>query len=536
MEEFSQFIRNLGPRRISAVAGVFLVLVALLIFLLTRLSTGSTAPLFTDLTPEQASRVVTALNERGVPVETRNQGRDVLVPSANVGALRLELAGEGLGGNVLGYELFDKGDLLGASSFVQEINRTRALEGELARTVTTIDTVRGARVHIVLPRRNLYNRETQPASATVLLRMIGASRLSNGQVSSVRQLVATAVPGLEVDRISIVDDSGTLLAAGGEDTNASGGGLSDVRRVQFETALSRKIEDLLSRVVGFGKVRAEVRVEMDQREQQISEETFDPESQAVRSEIEIEDRSQANEQASATSVGTNLPGGQADGSAGNAESSQRIESRRNNEISVVRRNTLIAPGAITRISVAVLVDGSYEEFEGERTYVERDDDELAQYDRLIRSAIGFDAARGDTVEIANLQFTDEPLILDDRSVFLGLTGGEVSDLLELAVLALLGVLVLLLVVRPVLTRVLQAREAELKAQELELEAAQAALRTEIEADSVTPVADEDEDGFIDIANVQGQIRKSAVRNLSEIVSRYPDETLAVIRRWIYQGR
>jgi len=208
---FLDTIRNLGVARLAAAAGMTIGLIVFFVFLATRLSTSQLALLFDDLNPDDTTRIVQQLESMGIQHEVTGNKRQVRVPSDQVARLRLTLAEQGLPQDgSIGYEVFDRDQTLGTSSFVQNINHVRALEGELSRTVASITSVRAARVHLVLPRREVFSRQREEASASIVLKMRGASRLDRGQVSAVRHLVATAVPGLKPERISIIDERGTL--------------------------------------------------------------------------------------------------------------------------------------------------------------------------------------------------------------------------------------------------------------------------------------------------------------------------------------
>ena len=309
-------------------ASVAVGLVAFFIYLTTRLASPNLALLYGDLDAADAGQIIGQLNAQAVPYESRNKGTEIYVPTSEVGRLRIAIAEKGVGGT-LGYEILDRDEAIGTSSFVQNINRVRALEGEIARTIMSMNPVKGARVHLVLPRRELFTRDRQDPSASVAIRMRSATRLDRGQVLPIQHLVAAAVPGLQPSRISIVDDRGTLLARLG---NSEGGQLQgdftpDERRVAFESRIGNRLTNLLERTIGFGKVRAEVRAEIDFDRIETSQESYDPDGQVVRSTQTIEDNSQSTEgDQDAITVGQNLPDAdQIGGAAGNQNQTSRTE-------------------------------------------------------------------------------------------------------------------------------------------------------------------------------------------------------------------
>lgn len=360
MNAFLDTIRNLGVARLAAAAGMTIGLIVFFVFLATRLSTSQLALLFDDLNPEDSTRIVHQLESMGIPHELAANKRQVRVPSDQVARLRLALAEQGLPQDgSIGYEVFDRDQTLGTSSFIQNINHVRALEGELARTIATITSVRSARVHLVLPRREVFSRQRLDASASIVLKMRGAARLDRGQVQGVRHLVATAVPGLKPEHISILDDRGTLLARGGdigEDGLAAMN--AEEQRVAFEGRLTRALEQLLEPSLGIGNVRTEVSVDMDFDRVVTNEEIFYPEGQVVRSTQTISEANQNRENdPGAVSVGQSLPNAPtAENEGGSQSANNRTEEAVNFEISKTIRKHIREGGNVRKLSVAVLVN------------------------------------------------------------------------------------------------------------------------------------------------------------------------------------
>src|ERR1044071_1440057 len=221
VQAFVSFFRTLGPSRIVAMGAVTIGLMAFFAFLIARATQPQLTPLFTDLSVDDSSAIIKDLERQGIPYDIKSEGGIILVPKEQVPRLRMKLAESGLpkGGGV-GYEIFDKSDALGATSFVQNINHLRALEGELARTIRAIDRVQQARVHLVLPERPLFSRDKAEPSASIVLKVRGA--LEQQQVRAIRHLVASAVNGLKPQRVSVVDEAGRLLADGNADETGTG--------------------------------------------------------------------------------------------------------------------------------------------------------------------------------------------------------------------------------------------------------------------------------------------------------------------------
>jgi flagellar M-ring protein FliF len=515
--------------RLSAMAAVAVGLTAFFIYLTARLSSPGMALLYSDLEIADSGRIVAQLESMNVPYELRGDGRQIMVPTNRVLRLRMAMAEEGLpSGGSVGYEIFDGSDSLGATSFMQSVNRVRALEGELARTITSLGNVARARVHLVLPERELFSRTRQEPSASIVLKLRGVGRLTAQQVSAIQHLVAAAVPRLSPSRISIVDDQGTLLARGTEsDSPDSLGGMTpDEVRSNFENRLAGEVEEMLERVVGLGKVRVSVSADMDFDRIVTNSESFDPDGQVVRSTDSGEETeaSTDGEGEQPVSVETNLPlpaGPGAEAAGGSASQRSSTSEIVNYEISKKVINHVRYPGAVTRLSVAVLLDGEYAPTvdDAPPTYKPRDPKQLEQLDRLVRSAIGYDAERGDNVEIVNMPFSKAPLVEDDApTMLLGLEKQDLLRLAEVLVLAVVGILVILLVVRPLISRAFTL----------------APVRRAGERGAAGHPLLTDQSGMTPALAVEGRVRVSSLRKLGQIVDKHPDSAVAILRTWMHQ--
>src|SRR5258708_7273320 len=405
------FLKSLGAARIAAMCAVTLALVGFFGFLILRVTAPQMTPLFTDLTLEDSTAIVKELERQGVAYELRNDGGIVLAPKDRVPRLRVTVEERGLdkGGGV-GYEIFDKSDALGATSFVQNINHLRALEGELARPVRSLDRVQAARVHLVLPERPLFAREAPEASASIVLKVRG--RLEPQQVNAIRHLAASAVNGLKPERVSIVDDTGRLLADGARGANNVGANADD-RQIAYEQRLREQVEGIVSSVVGPGHARVQLTADFDFNKVTQTSEKFDPEGRVLRSsQTREESTDSADNKQGQVTVANALPGGpQPDNQPAGRDQSKKTEEIVNYEISRLTKTEVTEGGRLNRVSVAVLVDGNYSKTDkGEPVYQPRDKDEIDHIAALVRSAIGFDQKRGDQVEVVNLRFAEVPSI------------------------------------------------------------------------------------------------------------------------------
>jgi flagellar M-ring protein FliF len=396
------------PKRLALIFGTVGVLVGVL--LISVVSTReSYTYLFTELSAEDAAAIATKLKETKIPYRLEAGGTAVLVPEEKVHELRLELAGQGLprGGGV-GFEIFDKSHL-GATEFEQRIALRRALEGELSRTISTVGAVQTARVHLVLPERSIFAINKEHASASVVLRLRPGRSFGKSEVASVVHLVSSAVPGLSEDHVSIVSADGLTLHRPHSDAAGAGVSSGDLeQQVEQEQALSSKLEEqarsLAEKIVGPGKADVRVGVELDTAVRDRTEEHYEPSKTALRSEQRTDERANGEGAtvAGVPGAASNLPDGTAaepiEGALGSGM--LRRSWTRNWEVDRVTEHTTTPAGKLARISVAVLVDGNYHNNE----YVPREKAELERIAELIKSSVGFNAARGDVIQVDSVRF------------------------------------------------------------------------------------------------------------------------------------
>lgn len=564
-------IKNLGITRLILIAGVTLSVIVFFVFLASRVAKPDMAMLYKDLDPGDGASIVQMLEGQNIPYEIRSGGKEIYVPRDRVDRMRMEAAELGLPlGGSIGYEIFDKTDSLGTTNFVQNVNLLRALEGELSRTITSLDRVEAARVHLVLPKREVFQRENREPSASIMIRVRG--NLGGERVTAIQNLVASAVPGLEPSRVSVVDSRGNLLSRGtGGVSDASGApsALTDIR-LSHEQRIKRAVESLLEQTIGLGRVRAEVTVEVEHDRVTTQSESYDPDSQVVRSTQSREEISSSSEGQSeeAVTVANNLPGQEFSAGVGTQtkNTDSLTEETVNYEISQKLTTQVREPGVIKRVSVAVLVDGNYDiADDGSRTYSPRSEDELEELARLVRSAVGYDEERGDIVEISNLRFADVNAVFEEPEQefqIMGFTKADMLRLGETVMLALIALLVMLLVVRPMLSRILAAGNLDTTEDSLALAGAGGDLNSAITAAQNTdsslaiagpkgggdqlPAPSSSDDNIvvagqrnrptIDFSHVEGNVKDSSLKKIAEIVDRHPDEAVAILRNWLYQDR
>ena len=535
-------LQRLGLARIAAMAVVTILLLGFFGFLIFRATSPQLTPLYTGLSFEDSSAIVKTLQASGTPYEIRGEGDTILVPRDQITTIRMNLAGEGLpNGGQVGYEIFDNQSTLGATSFVQDVNLIRATEGELARTIASLARVSTARVHLVLPKRELFRRERADPTASITLGVRGT--LSNGEINAIQHLVSSAIQGMKPSNVSIIDSSGRLLAAGnGTNDESMIASNIDDRAVALENRLRLQLEELLGTVIGPGRVRVQVSADLEFNRTTQSSETYDPEGQVVRSTLtrELNNSSQGSANGGAVSVGNELPGASLNNGtgAGATDQSSTTEETVNYEISKSTQTQILEAGAIKRLSVAVLVDGVYTpDGNGASTYAPRTQEELDQINALVRSAMGYDAQRGDQVEIANMQFAERPDLAaigtDGPSMF-DFTRDDLMSGAEMLVTLLISIALILFVMRPLLKRVLEP-EAPLPLADLNEAGQVMTPDMALEAASAGAAAEADGPDLMGAAQSQGEAQTRTLGKVGELVAEHPKQASTIVRDWLHQA-
>ncbi len=555
MNSFLATLQQLGPARLAVMGAIIIGLMMFFVFISMRISSPEMKLLYADLSSTDAGAVAAKLEETNIPYEMSADGSRVFAPSDQIGRARMLLADAGLpNGGSMGYKIFDEQSGFGTTNFVQNINQIRALEGELSKTIMSLGSIRSARVHIVLPQRELFSRELRESSASVFLGIRQGGAIERQEVLSIQSLVASAVPNLKSSNVSIIDSNGNLLAKGGDEASDIMSLKAEDMRRSYENRLTQKIEDQVSRVVGYGKVTAIVTAEMNFDHINTSEELYDPEGQVLRSsQVSQEDSTEREPLADQVSVENNLPGVGGDLLADNQPSAEstRTEEIANYEISKTIRSIQREAGEVEKLSVSVLIDGKYTtDEEGNKNYEPRSQEEINQISSLIRTAVGFDDTRGDTLEVVNLQFaqvdTNEEFV--DENLIFGFEKGQILDAAELVVVGIMIVLVVVLVLQPMVGKLMSMEppksamdeilQAELLAPATENPALAAPGATgtfpRATAETGQLSIDDDDDDMVNITGIEGKVKASTVKKVEEIVDSYPEETVSVIRSWMSQ--
>ena len=565
MDSFLETLKNLGPARLVVMTLALFGLIIFFIFITARGSTPSMTLLYGDLSTADATEISAKLDNSRVSYRLSDDGKQVSVPFKDVGRARMLLAEEGLPrSGSMGYELFDEKESFGGgTSFRQNINQLRAMEGELSRTIGTLNPIKSARVHLVLPQRELFSRESRQASASVFVNLRDTN-ISGEQIQAIQHLVAAAVPQLKASHVAIIDQSGNLLARGEESSDStSTARTGEQMRLSYEQRVTRAVEDMVSRVVGYGKVRATVAAQLNFDVVSRNSETYNPDGQVVRSTQTVTDESVDNSSSAdaPVSVQTNLPG-LPGGNSVAGSSNNRTEEVTNFEISKTTENVVRAGGQLERLSVAVVVDGRYEadpnavkpadaadDWAAPRVYVPRSQEELDKIATLVKSAVGFDDMRGDTIEVLNMQFAESDFFdgaIEDNLI-MGFERTELISLAETLALAMVAVLAILAVFRPLISHF--AAAAKTAAQDSThqqgdmpamLPGGQMAPQLAGPAGMLPPGVDGGAgqgsglDSMVDMNAVEGKVKASSVQKISELVTSHPNETVSVIRQWMSQ--
>lgn len=525
LKQFGTTYQELDLPKKIGVAGVLALVVAGFVFLLVFTGQPDYEVMYTDLTKDDAAQLVGKLQELKIPYKLEQDGSVVMVPAENLLDTRLELAKEGLPkGGGIGFEVFDE-TRMGATEFVQRVNYQRAIQGELSRTINQFKEIVSSRVHIVTPRETLFIEEQKKPSAAVVLKLKDGATLKPVQVKAIVNLVAASVEGLEPDQVNVADTLGRVLYDKEEDSQVAGLTQTQSEYVRkLESGMVAKIQALLDRVVGPGKSISKVSADVNFDREQRVEEIYDPEVTAVRSSQSSEEESQGQGQRPIGSPDDQFKiTAQSGGASGESSSYTRAGETLNYEINKVNRQVVKAGGEIKRLSVAVIIDGKYQETppaqEGQqptRTFVPRTDEELARFVTLVRSAVGYNEDRGDVVEVTSMPFEEPevieappPTIVDQILMYARMYG-------RTALIVLLAILFYFFVVRPMV----KWSGRELK-------------EVVVEADKLPAPGAEDE-AFMELEDLR---KKGGPKEKAAFVAqKEPDLALEVIRSWLHETR
>ncbi len=467
MQVIVQFFKEMSPVRLAAAAITIFTFLVMFVVFMTKISNNEFAVLYTDLDIQDSAKIAEELDNRKIPYQVMFDGSTIKVHKSEVVNARLSLAQVGLpnSGSVVGYEIFDKEDSIGATNFSQNIKLIRALEGELSRTISAFDQVSKARVHLVMPQREIFSKERMDPRASVVLKFKGSKRLGKSEIDAISHLVVTSVPGLEMKSVTIVDTKGRALKIGSsEESSDFASGKNEEVRIAEESRLRKVIEELLGSTIGPGKVKAQVALDMNFDRIVTNSEMYDPDGVVVRSVQSVDEREQtpvANAGGIDASVANNIPGGSSgDDSASKFAIIEKSDQTTNYEISKTIKNHISESGIINKMSIGILVDGHYKtnpETE-EVEYTPRSQEDLDKIANLVKVAIGFDEDRSDRIEVINMKFSSElDPFGDDDSDWIK---EELPGLFQTLIFAIVVLLVLITVIRPIALKAFEVRKAD----------------------------------------------------------------------------
>ncbi len=543
-------LQRFGIGRLAAVIGIGAGFAAVMAAIFMNLGQPK-ALLYSNLDLKEAGTITAALDQAGVKYEVKGDGSTILVPRDVVASTRLMLSGKGLptAGSV-GYEIFDEANALGQTDFVQQLNRQRALEGELARTIRALDGITSARVHLVLPKRQLFEEEAEQPAASVSIG-VGGREPTGEQVRAIQNLVAGAVPNMRPDRVTVVDQHAKTLSGGDTGMAAE----ADGRKSEVETRIAKQVKTLVEGLVGAGKARVNVSADLDLARVTTQEEKYDPDGQVIRSESTTEANSREKSEAGSgqASVAANIPGGPDSNADANTNTSGQTDSTTNYEISKTIRTEVTEPGTVKRLSVAVAVDGVTAIGKDGKpgAYTARSAEEMQRIEQLVRASVGFNQDRGDQISVINVKFPVTPDAggVEATNPLMGFDKNDIMRAAELAVLAIVGILMIFFVARPMLgagggKKGKGGKGGKGGAGEASEPAVTRIMVTpdgqqiQIAADgsmSQLALPGPDGDGArMDMARVDGQVRVSQVKRVSEFVAQHPDESVSILRSWLHE--
>ena len=545
MGGFTAALQRFGIGRLTVVLGVAAGVAAVLVAVMLRIGQAPDALLYSNLDLQEASEVTTALDSAGIKYSSRGDGSTIFVSRDEVGEARMLVAGKGLvtSGSV-GYEIFDNQSVLGQTEFQQNLNEKRALEGELARTILTMRGINSARVMIALPRRELFQSDAAEPTASVVVGVTGG-QLTGAQVQAIRNVIASSVPNLKPEKVTLTDTSNRTLAAGSDSEGFSAASAQDARD-STEAQLQARIMDIVEGVVGVGGARVQVTADIDHSRSTTQEQRFDPDGQVVRS-------TSANGSESADTTGVtdggatatnNIPGGEAPATTPAGSRSTDTTETTNYEISNTTTTTVKEAGEIKRLAVSVAVDGRWTPAAsgGPPTYAARTPAEIEQIKALVAAAVGIDATRGDKIEVLNVRFTRDLAVVGGEEAKPSLFDFNKNDIMrgvELLVLLVTGLLLIFFVLRPLL----KSAGGGVGGGQLQLAGAGGGGVTSLQttimggAGGVMPqlAGPSEMDQRLDIARFEGQVKASSVKKVADFVEKHPDESTTILRSWVHEG-
>lgn len=526
------FIQGLGKTKLLFICAIALMALLGFFGIMISGSTEQLVPLYQDLATSDRYGVTRVLDRIGVEYKVVDD--TILVRPDKVRELRVFLATEGLpnGGSVVGYEIFNKEDTFSTSGFTQNVNFYRALEGEIARSIMLFERIKTARVHLVVPKRDVFHKNSQKTTASVVLGVRSAVTLSGIEINAVASLVASAVPGLKVEDVTIVGTDGKPLKLPLDESSTVISAEQREYKLQTEHHMRQMIETLVSRIVGRSKVEAEVSIEMNFEEVKIESETYDPNGQVLRSDQVSEAHEKGVLDGGSVGVANNIPANQSQTGESGTTSSDRTEETKNYEISKERKQSIRKGGEIKKISIAVLVDGTYTQnpATGENIYNPLSIDTINQIKALISSAVGANPTRGDRIEVVNMRFIPEETIKISEEPKATFIETHLYQIIVLASILLTTLLITLLVLKPIIFRIIDAVSVKVMPVDTTTIDEIISATDKITAEITT---EEDVKETVKVADEEDLQAKTALKNeINELAGASLESIVTLIRMWL----
>ncbi|HZV84196.1 MAG TPA: flagellar basal-body MS-ring/collar protein FliF [Brevundimonas sp.] len=545
MGGFTAALQRFGIGRLTVVLGVAAGVAAVLVAVMLRIGQAPDALLYSNLDLREASEVTTALDGAGIKYSSRGDGSTIFVSRDEVGEARMLVAGKGLvtSGSV-GYEIFDNQSVLGQTEFQQNINAKRALEGELSRTIMSMRGISSARVMIALPQRQLFQSEAADPTAAIVVGVAGG-QLSGAQVQAIRNVVASSVPNLKPEKVTLTDTSNRTLAAGSDSEGFSAASAQEARD-STEAQLQARIKDIVEGVVGVGAARVQVTADIDHSRSTTQEQRYDPDGQVVRSTstngTESSDTT-AQPDGGATAT-NNIPGGAAPATSTAGSRDTANTETTNYEISNTTTTTVKEAGEIKRLAVSVAVDGRWTPGANGAapTYAARPPAEIEQIKALVAAAVGIDQTRGDKIEVLNVRFNRDLAAVGEegKASLFDFTKNDLMRGVELLVLLITGVLLIFFVLRPLLK---SASGGGVGGPQLAALGGGGGTVTSLQTTIMNGGAPmpqlsgppSEMEQRLDIARIEGQVKASSVKKVADFVEKHPEESTSILRSWVHEG-
>ncbi len=548
MNQVLAALQRFGLGRLAAILGIGAGVAAALFFVTSGLGQPK-ALLYSNLDLKEAGTITQALDQGNIKYEVKGDGSTIMVPRDQVASTRLMLSSKGLPTAAsVGYEIFDNTSAMGQTDFVQQLNRQRALEGELGRTIMGLDGINSARVHLVLPKRQLFDEEADQPSASVSVG-VGGREPSPDQVRAMQNLVAGAVPNLKPDRVTVVDQHAKTLSGGDTGMAAE----ADGRKSQVEQRIAKQIKTMVEGIVGVGKARVNVTADVDMAQVTTHKEAFDPDGQVVRSESTTDENSKEGSSGGnvQTSSAAKIPGGSTvDPGGDSSNASGKQESTTNYEITKTTTTEVREPGAVKKIAVAVAVDGvnGPADKKGKPgAWAPRSEAEMAKIKELVSTAVGYDQTRGDQISVVNVKFPspDDSEGVTAANPLMGFDKNDIMRAAELGIMAIVAILMMLFIVRPLLKGALSGAGGPMAMlggpQATQIVMSPDGQPMQVTFDPATgqqqmlpAPGNEQLEQKIDIARIEGQVKASSVKRVAEFVDKHPEESVSIIRSWLHE--